>query len=169
LPNFLYTLCFLTFQEKVLLLYRNHPPNAGLWNGVGGHIEFGETPHEACLREVHEETGFLLPSAQFIGILTWQGFEINDGGLVLFKAAAPDKNLAVCSEGLLSWQSLDFLYRSPKVVANLNHCSPHFMNGAPPLEYRFIYHNNRIVSHTIRHIPQEMSQMHLNRQNIKPV
>jgi len=168
LSNFLFTLCFLTFEDKVLLLHRNRPPNAGLWNGVGGHIESGETPHGACLREIQEETGFLLSSAQYIGILTWQGFEINDGGLVLFKAAVPDKNFIACSEGKLAWQPFNFLYRSPAVVSNLHHCAPHFMNGAPPLEYRFTYHNNLIVSHTIKHIPQEMALLHLTQQNVKP-
>lgn len=39
-----FTLCFLLHGEDVLMLHRRFPPNQGLWNGVGGHIEPGETP-----------------------------------------------------------------------------------------------------------------------------
>lgn len=166
LSKFRFTLCFLTFEEKVLLLHRNRPPNAGLWNGVGGHIEAGETAHESCLREVHEETGFLLASVQFVGVLTWQGFEINDGGLVLYKAVAPNNKLGTCSEGKLAWQALDFLYRAPEVVSNLHHSAPYFMNGAPPLEYHFSYRNNRIVSYSLRKLSQNLTYMYTSHSNI---
>ena len=76
-----FTLCFLTRDDQVLLLKRRRPPNQGLWNGVGGHVEPGETPLAACLREVREETGYRLKTARFAGILTWRGFEIPAGGL----------------------------------------------------------------------------------------
>ena len=53
-----FTVCFLFRNEDILMLLRNKPPNQGLWNGVGGHIELGESPYESCLREVKEEAGF---------------------------------------------------------------------------------------------------------------
>jgi 8-oxo-dGTP pyrophosphatase MutT (NUDIX family) len=57
-PSLLFTVCFLTRGEQVLLLHRSSPPNRGLWNGVGGHIEPGERPLASALREVREETGY---------------------------------------------------------------------------------------------------------------
>ncbi|MDP6585179.1 MAG: NUDIX domain-containing protein, partial [Anaerolineales bacterium] len=54
-----HTLCFITSNEKILMLLRYNPPNEGLWNGVGGRIEKDETPLQACLREAHEETGIV--------------------------------------------------------------------------------------------------------------
>jgi ADP-ribose pyrophosphatase YjhB (NUDIX family)/predicted nucleic-acid-binding Zn-ribbon protein len=42
---------------RVLLVRRGKPPNAGAWSLPGGHVEAGETPEEAVVREVAEETG----------------------------------------------------------------------------------------------------------------
>ncbi|GGT98230.1 DNA mismatch repair protein MutT [Sulfodiicoccus acidiphilus] len=43
--------------NKVLLVRRGHPPNAGLWAIPGGKVEYGETLEEAVIRELKEETG----------------------------------------------------------------------------------------------------------------
>lgn len=42
-----YTLCFLLNESEVLMLFRAKEPNKGKWNGVGGKIEFNETPKES--------------------------------------------------------------------------------------------------------------------------
>jgi 8-oxo-dGTP diphosphatase len=55
-----YTICFIKRKDEILLLNRNKKPNMGLWNGVGGKIETGETPFEGIIRETWEETGLLL-------------------------------------------------------------------------------------------------------------
>jgi len=90
LPPLIYNLCFLTRRDQVLMLLRNKPPNRGLWNGVGGHIEPGEDPLDSVLREVREETGYVLASARFCGLLTWEGYEIPAAGLYIYTAPAPD-------------------------------------------------------------------------------
>lgn len=44
--------------ERVLLIRKNRPSwQAGFLNGIGGHIEPGEAPLEAMIREFREETG----------------------------------------------------------------------------------------------------------------
>jgi 8-oxo-dGTP diphosphatase len=40
-----------------LLVERITPPDVGSWSIPGGHIEAGESPEEACIRELREETG----------------------------------------------------------------------------------------------------------------
>ncbi|MEY2568326.1 MAG: hypothetical protein QOE35_2855 [Actinomycetota bacterium] len=40
----------------------------GLWLQPGGHIDPGETPEQAALREVQEETGFACTDPQFVHV-----------------------------------------------------------------------------------------------------
>ena len=60
LPPILFTVGFLTNMNDVLMLHRKNPPNKAKWNGVGGHIEPGETPNQSILREIEEETGIAI-------------------------------------------------------------------------------------------------------------
>ncbi len=148
-----FTLVFITRGSQVLMLHRRYPPNQGLWNGVGGHIEQGETPLACCLREVQEETGFHLDSAQFGGILTWQGHETPPGGLYLFKAPAPAGEPTPCAEGELAWRPLEWVLSSPDVVSNLPIVLPALLDGQPPQEYAFEYTGAKIRSYIIRPLP----------------
>ena len=45
---------FVVHQGRVLLLFH---PKIGIWLPPGGHVEHGELPDEAAIREVVEETG----------------------------------------------------------------------------------------------------------------
>ncbi len=45
-------------KKKVALILKNRPQwQKGRNNGIGGHMEPGETPYEAMVREFEEETG----------------------------------------------------------------------------------------------------------------
>jgi ADP-ribose pyrophosphatase YjhB (NUDIX family) len=44
-------------RERLVLVKRSVPPKAGYWCLPGGFIELGETPEQAALRELEEETG----------------------------------------------------------------------------------------------------------------
>lgn len=54
----------LAFQEDALLLTNL---NERGWDIPGGHIEPGETPIEAMIRELYEETGAIIDSPQVLG------------------------------------------------------------------------------------------------------
>lgn len=56
-------------QGRLLLLQRHRDDwGGGLWATPAGGLEAGESPHQAILREVHEETGIRLPSAEPLGV-----------------------------------------------------------------------------------------------------
>lgn len=149
-----YTLCFLTRDDSVLMLHRRNPPNRNLWNGVGGKIQPGEAPLAACLREVEEETGYVLNGARFAGLLTWTGFEVNDGGLYLFVAEAPPGEPRSTPEGDLQWKPRAWVLSAPEVVSNIPHFAPLILDGAPPQVYHFDYYAGEIVNFTIRPLPE---------------
>lgn len=66
---------------RVALIKKLHPEwQAGKWNGIGGHIEDGETSKAAMEREFFEETGVRLDESlwQRIGRMHGQvGFEVD--------------------------------------------------------------------------------------------
>lgn len=142
-----FTLCFLTRPGKVLLLRRSRPPNLGLWNGVGGHIEPGEKPLASCCREVQEETGYPLKQLHLNGVLSWSGFEGEDcGALVFFSAAAPPgRPHPTDHEGRLAWKCQRWACTSKQVVDNLHTILPPIFAGQPPCGYHFEYCNGRIL------------------------
>jgi len=56
-----YSVGFLHNNRDVILVRKNRPVwQAGFLNGVGGHIEPGEDPHDCMVREFEEETGVRL-------------------------------------------------------------------------------------------------------------
>jgi 8-oxo-dGTP diphosphatase len=50
------TLLFVITSRDILLIHKKRGIGKGLWNGPGGHIEEGETPEQAAIREFEEET-----------------------------------------------------------------------------------------------------------------
>ena len=59
---------------QVLLLERADRKN--FWQSVTGSIEAGETPYDAAVREVHEETGLVATDYQFSDWQTSNVYEI---------------------------------------------------------------------------------------------
>ena len=148
-----FTLCFLLNGEDVLMIHRRFPPNQGLWNGVGGHINPGETPREAVIREVLEETGYQINDPQFAGLLTWDGFEIPPGTIAIFTAEAPHRDFVANHEGRLAWQPRDWACSSPEVVDNIHVFLPRILAGEEPRHYHFSYHNQERIREVISGLP----------------
>ncbi len=44
-------------EPEVLLIKRANEPYKGIWAAPGGFLDIDETPEDAALRELHEETG----------------------------------------------------------------------------------------------------------------
>ena len=55
---------------EFLILERAEEPFAGHWDVPGGFVEMGESPDEAAVREVREETGLAVIPTELIGAFT---------------------------------------------------------------------------------------------------
>ena len=66
------TLTYLEHQNQILLLHRQKDDEQqGLWLAPGGKVELHESPYEAAIREVKEETGLHVLSMTLKGVLTF--------------------------------------------------------------------------------------------------
>lgn len=151
-----YTICFCLRDDQVLMLHRSKPPNAGLWNGLGGKIEVGETPLSNIHREVMEEATIDLHQAQevrFTGLVTWPVSNDRTAwrlGMYAFVARlAPDCSIRpdrFTAEGLLAWQALDWVCdrNNPQMVSNIPHFLPPMLTAQEPQEYRFSTQEGRM-------------------------
>ncbi len=55
-------------MERVLLIQKQSGPACVLnkWNGLGGHIEDGESPKDCMVREFHEECGVMTDPGEWL-------------------------------------------------------------------------------------------------------
>lgn len=100
------TLCYIENNDCYLMLHRTKKKkdvNKNKWIGVGGHAEGNETPQECLLREVKEETGLLLTSYKFRGLITFISDEYEAEMMCLFTADGYTGELIMCDEGELEW------------------------------------------------------------------
>ena len=55
-------------EEREILLLKVEDKKVSFWQPITGGIESGESPEEACLREIKEETGLLLACSNLTGL-----------------------------------------------------------------------------------------------------
>ncbi len=119
-------------KDKVLLIKRTKEPWKGMWHFPGGHVDEGELPQDAVIREIKEETGL---DAEITGKDEIEGnfrrlknpvgmffypvlghyhlsflFRCNVGG----REIKPDKNLPY--EGIVEWVDPKKVEISPYVM-----------------------------------------------------
>lgn len=100
------TLCYIEKENAYLMLHRikkEKDINKDKWIGIGGHFETGESPEDCLLREVFEETGLVLTSYRFRGIITFLCDDITDYYICLYTADGFKGELKECNEGTLEW------------------------------------------------------------------
>ena len=110
------SLCYIEYNDCYLMLHRTkkeHDINKGKWIGVGGKTEPMETVPECLVREVREETGFVLNSWEPRAIITFNSDFAEKEIMFLFTSSdfkcetgmdgLGMPALPQCSEGVLKW------------------------------------------------------------------
>ena len=105
--------------RRVLLVhrtYRESDENLGKYNGVGGHLEKGESVAACMVREIREETGLEVLSMRLRGTVCWADFGPSKAdwlGFVFVVDSFRGEPFADNEEGTLSWEPIDRLGQLP--------------------------------------------------------
>ena len=137
---------YLEKDGKYLMLYRNkkkNDMNEGKWLGVGGHVELGETPFQAVVREVKEETGLDLKSAEYRCVIN---FFNDDYDEIIYQYTSSDFSGEVieCNEGELKWIPKEEILSLPMWEGDKYFLAP-LINNEPFFEITIVYKNNKLV------------------------
>ena len=136
-------LVFLARGEKVLLLKgaANKHVWPNLYNGLGGHVERGETILEAATREVFEESGLRGIGLWLCAAVTIDIEETRGIMVYVFRGESPNGAVADSVEGTLEWVPRARLGKL-KLVEDLPILLPLVLDLAPkdaPLWGRYWY------------------------------
>ncbi|MBP5154633.1 MAG: 8-oxo-dGTP diphosphatase [Lachnospiraceae bacterium] len=146
------TLCYLEKDGCYLMLLRDkkeNDENRGKWIGVGGKFEPGESPEDCLIREVREETGLVLQSARFRGIVTFVSDLYGTEYMHLFTSPDFSGEPVPCEEGELAWiplseiLSLD-LWEGDRLFLKL------LAEDAGFFSLKLVYEGDRLVSSVLK-------------------
>jgi 8-oxo-dGTP diphosphatase len=124
------TLVFLLRGNAILLvkIAVDRGAWAGLYNGVGGHIEVGENPHSAATREIQEETGIVPDDLRLCGVINVHTGSSPGIGIHVFVGEVEIEELQTSKEGEPKWISLEKLNDYP-LVADLPYVIPRALDA----------------------------------------
>lgn len=124
-------LCYIRDRGRVLLQLRADGLfGAGLWNGPGGHVEDGESPFEAAVREVREETSLTVRDLLNHGVLTFYFGDATEPAYIvhIFSTERFEGEPRANKEGRLEWFPEDRLpYHG--MFPDDPHWVPHLLAG----------------------------------------
>lgn len=108
------TLCFIFHEESVLLIRYSKQKGswAGKLNGIGGHIQPGETILQSAKREIREEIGLGINGLQLCGTVLIDIADNPGVGLYIFAVdldREPGERLTASEEGMPVWVPLSDL------------------------------------------------------------
>ena len=125
------TICYIRDRGRVLLQLRADGLfGAGLWNGPGGHVEDGESPSEAAVREVREETSLTVCDLLNHGFLTFYLGDSTEPAYMVhvFSTERFEGDPRASKEGRLKWFPEDRLPYD-HMFPDDPHWVPHLLAG----------------------------------------
>ena len=142
-------LAYIEKDNQYLLLFRNKKKvdiNKGKWIGVGGHIENNETPIDALIREVKEETNLDVLEYQKRGIVYFCYNDIVEK-MHLFTVSKCSGVLSECNEGTLKYVDKKEMLNLPMWPGDKIFLK-YLEEDEPYFELKLVYVNDELVSST---------------------
>lgn len=142
-------LIYLKRNNQFLMLYRNKEENdinKGKYIGVGGHLEKGETPEQALIREVKEETGLDLHSYTYYGKVFFSDTGVNEL-MHVYVSSDFTGELIECDEGELKWVDIDQLKTLPMWEGDYLFLDKIFNKCENPFTMVIKYNKGRLEDH----------------------
>ena len=97
-------------EEREILLLKVEAEKVSFWQPITGGIESGESPEEACLREIKEETGLVLHRSNLTSLGDFM-VKIDENLSIhknLFLALTEQKDIQISDEHVgAQWVALD--------------------------------------------------------------
>ncbi len=118
----LIVLCYIEYNNKILLIKRNNAPYCGYYALPGGKVETGENILSAACRETLEETGLSVFSAEAVAYASESIYFTKDNSLlfeydmVLVKIGVESMEFRESLEGSLHWFDKNEFLISENVV-----------------------------------------------------
>lgn len=140
------TLCYLVDSDRLLMLRRKKEPFSGHWTAPGGKIKPGESPLDAVVREMNEETGLHIVEPRLKVVCSETGETHYNWLLFIFRAHRYTGEIVASDEGELKWLPLDQLdhQRLPDVD---RHILPFVLDDAVEPSYvRVVYDEEHNVA-----------------------
>ena len=146
------TLCYIENDGCYLMLHRVkkiNDENHDKWIGIGGKLEYGETPFDCVRREVREEVGLTLHSLRYAGIITFVSDLFGTEYMHLFKSDSYSGDIPnECEEGVPMWvKKTDIpslkIWEGDKIFLKLLDTENRFFS------LKLIYEGDTLVSHTL--------------------
>ena len=107
------------------ILVQNRKKRAPGWSFPGGHVEDGESFQACAVREVMEETGFLVKNLEYCGVVHWID-RADDSRYLCFMYRTCDFEgalIAETDEGEQFWLGAEELFTAPSEKFSSKHYS----------------------------------------------
>lgn len=104
--NVILTNMCLIEDDQGNIVIQKRDPKRYAWSGValpGGHIEAGESLHEAVVREVYEETGLTISNPRLVGMKHWHTKEGTRYLVFLYRTKDFTGEIQSTEEGEIKW------------------------------------------------------------------
>ena len=158
-PVFTVDICAMSGDDVLMFKRSNTKKVFPGWLALpGGHIEEGEDPLGAAIREIKEETGVVVDPSRMQLKFVASHHHIDRGELFIvfgYVAELPEKpeQIKENGEGTAEWVSKQTLLSMETVFPPVHYYFPHILGGKPGILYNYsIWNNSKLVRVVSEHL-----------------